>query len=51
MHQKIVLIADEKLKMNIQCYVMIGSVNVALRGVIPDPDIRCIRKDSFLVYG
>lgn len=32
-HQKIVLIAAEKLKMNIQGYVTIGNVNVALSGV------------------
>lgn len=49
MHQKVVLIADEKLKRNIQCYVVIGNVNVALRGIIPE--VRCLRKDSFLVYG
>ena len=30
---------------------MIGDVNAALRGIIPDPDVRCLRKDSFLIYG
>lgn len=39
---------DEKLQMNIQCYVMIGNVNVALRGVIPD--VRYLRKILSFTY-
>lgn len=47
MHQKkTVLIADENPKMNIQSNVMIGIVNVALRGIIQD--VRHLRKGSFL---
>jgi hypothetical protein len=48
-HQKTVLIVDEKPAMNIQCDVLIGNVNVALRGITPG--VRHLRRESLLIYG
>lgn len=47
-HQKTILIADEKLTMNIQCDVLIGNVNAALRGITAG--IRHLRRTSLLIY-